>query len=104
MKLIRIPAVTFPVNNNTRICLHFQRLSNLLVSWLKRKTKDTFIRKIQLSMLLFKKRTSVYAIFQNISQSFGVLKIHFKQKINKQKDVVFFPQYDLTLRFLTVIS
>lgn len=42
MKLIRIPAVTFPVNNNTRICLHFQRLSNLLVSWLKRKIKDTF--------------------------------------------------------------
>lgn len=31
-------------------------------------------------MLLFKKKTSVYAIFQNISQSFGVLKIHFKQK------------------------
>lgn len=83
MKLIRIPAVTFPVNNNTRICLHFQRLSNLLVSWLKRKITDTFIRKIQLSMLLFKKKTSVYAIFQNISQSFGVLKIHFKQKINK---------------------
>lgn len=55
-------------------------------------------------MLLLKKKKSVYAIFQNISQSFGVLKIHFKQKINKQKDVFFFPQYDLTLRFLTVIS
>lgn len=89
MKLIRIPAVTFPVNNNTRICLHFQRLSNLLVSWLKRKIKDTFNKENTVVNVIILKKTFVYAIFQNISQSFGVLNIHFKQKIINKKTCFF---------------